>query len=290
MPKVSIILPTYNRAYILNQAIDSVLAQSFTDWELIIVDDGSTDDTREFVSHYIVCDPRIRYISQENAGACVARNNGMEHALGDIIVYLDSDDLFFPEYLSTLIECLKKNKSIVFGATNHVRRIILENDTHEVLAEQEPFIAFTSTPTLEDFYHWRVKTTSSGIFHVRKIRDEGFRWDRNIKRFQDWDFIMSIGVGYPENFYVIPEPMVLYRQVYGGDGMCSQATYTDWAHGFQAMYQKHKDDPLLRGQTWYPERVEKYTRLQKLVDEGKEPSPVYKYFGDYLEKQKVLTT
>jgi glycosyltransferase involved in cell wall biosynthesis len=94
MSKVSVITPTYNRADMIGDAIQSVLAQTFDDWELIVVDDGSQDNTRAVVTEYK--DPRIRYIYQENRGLPGARNTGIRHAHGVYVAFLDSDDRFLP--------------------------------------------------------------------------------------------------------------------------------------------------------------------------------------------------
>ena len=98
--KFSIVIPTYNRATFLPKAIESVLAQSFADWELIIVDDGSTDNTKEVVSRY--SDSRITYIYQENAERSAARNNGIMHTMGDYVCFLDSDNYMKPDRLEKL--------------------------------------------------------------------------------------------------------------------------------------------------------------------------------------------
>lgn len=93
-PAFSIILPTYNRAHHIEKAIQSIVNQSYSDWELIIIDDGSTDNTKEVVEKYTSKDQRIRYIFQKNAERCVARNNGIAKAKGQYILFLDSDDEF----------------------------------------------------------------------------------------------------------------------------------------------------------------------------------------------------
>ena len=100
--KFSIIIPTYNRAAFLPKAISSVLAQSFSDWELIIVDDGSTDNTKDVVSQY--SDSRITYIYQRNAERSAARNNGIIHAKGDYVCFLDSDNYMKADRLQQLVE------------------------------------------------------------------------------------------------------------------------------------------------------------------------------------------
>ncbi len=104
MPYFSIILPTYNRACLLPKAIESVLQQTFGDWELIIVDDGSTDDTKAVVEKFQ--DERIRYIYQENQERSAARNNGINQAKGSYICFLDSDDYFLKDKLANLATLL----------------------------------------------------------------------------------------------------------------------------------------------------------------------------------------
>jgi len=92
-PKVSIVTPTYNRARFIREAVESVLAQTMPNWELLIVDDGSTDDTREVLASYLA-DERIQYIYQPNQGQSVARNAALAKARGEFVGFLDSDDLW----------------------------------------------------------------------------------------------------------------------------------------------------------------------------------------------------
>ena len=98
MPFFSIIIPTYNRAHVIMRPIDSVLRQTFEDWELIIVDDGSTDDTKSIIESYH--DNRIRYVWQENQERSAARNHGIALAKGEWICFLDSDDDYYPNHLA----------------------------------------------------------------------------------------------------------------------------------------------------------------------------------------------
>ncbi|MDW7695822.1 glycosyltransferase family A protein [Flammeovirgaceae bacterium SG7u.111] len=107
-PFFSIILPTYNRANFLPKAIESVLSQTHTSWELIIVDDGSTDNTKEIITEYK--DERIKYIYQENAERSAARNNGIKNAKGEYICFLDSDDFYLPDHLHFFHEFILKTE------------------------------------------------------------------------------------------------------------------------------------------------------------------------------------
>ena len=98
MPTFSIILPTYNRRSLLPRAVESVLAQEYTNWELIIIDDGSTDDTKEYVIG--ILNNKIQYHYHENIGRSASRNRGLEKSKGQYICFLDSDDELLPNYLS----------------------------------------------------------------------------------------------------------------------------------------------------------------------------------------------
>ncbi|MFL5244259.1 MAG: glycosyltransferase family 2 protein [Gemmataceae bacterium] len=119
MMKVSIVLPTYNRAVFLSQAFESIRAQTWTDWELIVVDDGSTDDTRAVVSKVSADIPQaIHYVYQENQGAYGARNTGLDHASGAYIAFFDSDDVWLPHHLDDCVRALEANPHVdwVYGA------------------------------------------------------------------------------------------------------------------------------------------------------------------------------
>jgi len=105
-PLVSVIVPTYNRAYCLNRAVDSVLAQSHSNCEVIIVDDGSMDDTAERVQHWYGGRKNVHYLWQENQGVSAARNTGLRAAKGHFIALLDSDDLWLSWKIEAQLACL----------------------------------------------------------------------------------------------------------------------------------------------------------------------------------------
>jgi glycosyltransferase involved in cell wall biosynthesis len=104
-PAVSVIIPTYNRANLISEAIDSVLQQTFTDFEIIVADDGSTDDTEAVVKRY---GDRVRYVRTTNGGTGHARNVGMQHAQGRYFIFLDSDDVFYPYALELETRLLER--------------------------------------------------------------------------------------------------------------------------------------------------------------------------------------
>ena len=112
-PLVSIIIPTFNRAHLIVETLDSVLAQTYSNWECIVVDDGSTDGTREMLEAF----PQVIYHYQSNAGVCTARNKGAEIATGDWLIFLDSDDELLPSALADFSKAIgeKPSASILLG-------------------------------------------------------------------------------------------------------------------------------------------------------------------------------
>ena len=119
--KVSIITPCYNGAKYIGETIESVLAQDYKDWEMHIVNDGSSDNSAEVISSYAEKDPRIRLINQPNGGSANARNNGIRQATGRYIALLDADDLWNPDFLSEQLLFLKeKNAAVVCSSYAHI--------------------------------------------------------------------------------------------------------------------------------------------------------------------------
>jgi glycosyltransferase involved in cell wall biosynthesis len=116
-PQVSVIIPTYNRGWIIKEAIDSVLAQDYTEFELIVVDDGSTDHTSDVLDSYRNV---IKVLSQKNKGVSAARNRGIAEASGKFIAFLDSDDIWLPQKLSVQIEFFNQTPDALICQTEEV--------------------------------------------------------------------------------------------------------------------------------------------------------------------------
>jgi len=137
MSKVSVIIPTYNRAWCIRKAIDSILTQTFRDIEVLVIDDGSTDETKAVVSNYSV---PVRYYHQENRGFCAACNAGINRADGDYITFLNSDDVLLKEALRLGVEVMDRHPEVGFtygqgyhvdidGRLLFVRKSVLFNDS-----------------------------------------------------------------------------------------------------------------------------------------------------------------
>jgi glycosyltransferase involved in cell wall biosynthesis len=119
-PKVSVIMPTYNRKTLISRAIESVLNQDYLDWELVIVDDGSQDGTEDLIKEYVSKDSRIRYLYQINQGQSVARNTGIENSNGELIAFLDSDNMWEPHRLSVGVQALLENPDCILCYGNSI--------------------------------------------------------------------------------------------------------------------------------------------------------------------------
>lgn len=115
--EVSVIIPTYNRGWIIKETIDSVLAQTFDSYELIVVDDGSDDNTSEILDNY---GNKIRIIRQTNQGVSSARNRGIISSSGKLIALLDSDDLWLPEKLNRQVSFFRNNPDAMICQTQEI--------------------------------------------------------------------------------------------------------------------------------------------------------------------------
>jgi glycosyltransferase involved in cell wall biosynthesis len=178
---VSIIIPTYNRAHYLKEAINSVHQQSYRPIECIVVDDGSTDHTAELVDTIknLTSDNFIiKYVLQNNSGAQVARNKGTELASGEFIQYLDSDDLLYPDKLSNQIRFLEDHPDCdgVFGDWEQGQP-----------SDKEIIKGYLSENPIEQFLTDRCIANFSFLMRTEMIKKTG-QWDPNIKRNQEIDF------------------------------------------------------------------------------------------------------
>ena len=175
-PIFSIIVPTFNRAKNLPSCIMSILTQSFTDWELIIIDDGSTDKTSEVVHSYE--DTRLRYVWQENQERSAARNHGLELTKGEWICFLDSDDQYTPEHLEVLYEGIRSNPGInVFRTKAQIRT---EGKT----------IPYPGNWKINKYTDYPVGCFTAAVF--KKAALEGIKFDQKYFIHEDQHFFIRV--------------------------------------------------------------------------------------------------
>lgn len=161
MPKVSVIMPAFNCEKHIAQTIESVLSQTYRDFELIVVDDGSTDNTKEVVKDYLR-DKRIKYIYQNNRGISAARNKGFAKSYGEYIAFLDSDDLWYSNKLEEQVRLLDMNQDI--GLTNCSVNYVDENSN--VIGKEECKVIDDVTDLL---FKGNLVTGSASAVMLRRI-------------------------------------------------------------------------------------------------------------------------
>lgn len=180
----SIIIPTYNRANYLSEVINSILKQSFNKFELLIIDDGSTDNTKEIIGSYIKKDSRIKYLHQENSERGAARNKGIKEATGNYLVFFDSDDVMHSNHLEVLYENIIKNKEYFFFSTKY--QLKRNNSIYPAPIMQIPTGAYN--------YQLLLKGNPIGtLFCIQKKNPhlQLFPEDRTLSALEDWLFLLS---------------------------------------------------------------------------------------------------
>jgi glycosyltransferase involved in cell wall biosynthesis len=183
-PSVSVIVPTYNRADMLPEAVESVRAQSFDDWELIIIDDGSQDNTREVVAG--MTDGRIHYFHQENRGLPGARNAGIRRARGKYVAFLDSDDRFRSEKLRLQVAFLEAHQEIGLAAGGYAEVDRSLNWIRDIRPwSQQPGL------NLEDWLLNCPFCPSVPLIR-REWLDRVGLFDESMRRIEDWDLWLRL--------------------------------------------------------------------------------------------------
>lgn len=181
-PLVSVIMPTHNRAAIIGGAIETVLEQDYPNWELLVCDDASTDDTEAIVNGFF--DNRIRYLKLTRQGAAAARNAGLQNATGSIIAYLDSDNFWHPAFLSTSVLSLLENPGRSCVYTDYI-------DFHVDSDGRRKCKSFKHLP----FDHERLLTKPyidlNSFAHRRELYECFGGFDERLKRRQDYDLILK---------------------------------------------------------------------------------------------------
>lgn len=273
----TVIIPTYNRGYCINHAIDSVLLQEEADFELIIVDDGSIDSTREIVESYECLN--IVYIKTHHSGPSEARNVGLKRSKGSVICFLDSDDVLYQGYFKAISAALVQQNA-KYGCVNSdwIREFIDLNDNviSKHLVENSQDVKF------EDIISWKAKVPfGTGLFLKREMLACNPIWKTDIKCLEELDFLIQLYRYCPTGFRYLPERLFRYRQRFGGDGICSETTYADLHYAFQRMSELYQEDIAVGHLAQeYSERASKYKALSIAEETGEHCPHRYKYFPE----------
>ncbi|KKD39484.1 glycosyltransferase family 2 protein [Limnoraphis robusta] len=201
MPQISIIIPVYNGATTIQATIDSVLAQTFSDFELIIVDDGSTDDTLKIISQY--GDPRIQVVSSSHAGAAATRNRGLKQASGEYIAFLDADDLWTPDKLEAQLNALQTHleAAVAYSWTDFIDEAgsWRQAGRHRTV-NGEAYAAML-------LYNF-IESGSNPLIRRDALNTVG-GFDESLTGGQDWDLYLRLAARYL--FVNVPKVQILYR-------------------------------------------------------------------------------
>ncbi len=201
-PLVSIILTTYNHAHFLNDSISSALAQSYPHTEVIVVDDGSTDNTAAVVAEF----PGVRYHYQDNRGLAAARNTGIDIAGGEYLIFLDADDALTPDAVAVQVEQILRHPEAAFVTAGHFT-------ADERLRQQREVSADIREAHYETLLIRNYIGMHAAVMYRRSILDE-FRFDTGLSACEDYDLYLRIAARHP--VFTHTRPVAIYRTVSGG--------------------------------------------------------------------------
>ena len=205
MKTVSVIIPAYNAQETLLKTIRSIQKQTFLDFELIVINDGSTDNTLEVLSS--IKEPRLKVFSYKNGGLAVARNRGIDHAIGDYITFIDADDLWVPDKLELQLAALQQHpkSGIVYSWTAFI------NEEGKILYFQKPL--FFEGDVYPKILVKNFIASGSNILIRRETIETVGKYDPHLKSAEDWDYNIRLAAHCP--FAVVPKYQILYRKSSG---------------------------------------------------------------------------
>lgn len=199
MPLISVVIPTYNRAKFITEAVDTVLEQTFQDFELIVVDDDSCDETPEVLEPYF---DRLRYVVQPHKGPAAARNTGIQEAQGEFIAFLDSDDLWLPEKLQWQVEFFKQNPDMLICQTQEIW--LRNNKRIKPRARHRKESGW--------IFHRAVELcliSPSAVMIHRKVFDDVGLFDEMLPAAEDYELWLRVTARFPVG--LVDEPLVIKR-------------------------------------------------------------------------------
>jgi len=230
-PLISIIIPTYNRANLLPETLESVIAQTYENWECIVIDDGSTDGTEELLKKYIQKDNRIKCYKRPNQyklGGNGARNYGFDISKGEYIQWFDSDDLMVKDKIQKQVAKLQNSSLSMCVCQSSV----FSNNPSEIIDVKTDKIYFPNI--LEDFINSNISImTPSTLFKRKFLLENELRFDENLNAAQEWEFYVRV-LSKIQNFEFIPENLVKIRRHRESISLDEQLKYNRIAHYIKA--------------------------------------------------------
>jgi len=226
---VSIIVPCYNQAHFLNEALQSVIDQTYGNWECIIVNDGSPDNTEEVSMKWCEKDQRFNYLHKENGGLSSARNAGINICNGEYILPLDADDILDKNYLNKLVPELEKDDSL--SIVSCYSKFFINNISN---------IVYESKPAGSSFKHLLFENNLIASSLYRKsCWEEVGGYDENMKNgFEDWEFWISI-TKHGHKYKIVEEFLFFYRRT--KESMLVDTLKNHRISNMEYVFEKHKE-------------------------------------------------
>jgi glycosyltransferase involved in cell wall biosynthesis len=237
MPYFSVIIPVYNKERFLKNTLQSVLSQSFADFEVILIDDGSTDQSKAVIDEFN--DARIQYFYQNNSGAAAARNFGITKAKANYITFLDADDYWYPD-------CLMHFKSMIerfAGEPVFASAVEVENEKNILPAQYS--IAKSQTPQIVNFFEASLREsaicTSCAVFHKSVFERIGY-FDTTLKNGEDTDLWIRIGL----EFNLVFSHEIMARYVYDAQSLSRGSQHLAHKLNLKKFSEQEKQNPELK--------------------------------------------
>lgn len=234
-PLVSIIMPAFNASRSIKESIESVLMQQYTNWELLIVNDGSTDNTKAIIESY--SDRRIRYFEKNNGGVSSARNLALANMQGEFFCFLDADDLLTPESISSRIQLFQEhdNAGIVDGTV-----IFFKHNPNNVIRVYQPGLAGRVVKSLA-FFSEKVFCMASAM--IRREAGISYHFDPLMTHAEDIWFILSVHQQSKLSYASVDIPILYYRK---GD-QTAMSNLDGLGKGYLRYYSHVKTTKILHG-------------------------------------------
>ena len=188
-PVISVIVPVYNVAALLPRCIDSLLNQKFTDCEVLLVDDGSTDGSGDICDEYGRKDARVRVFHQPNGGVSKARNRGIDEAQGEWITFVDSDDYVTTEYLSDMYACVSSGIALVINSFKHIRENGEMLYDYDLPKGVKVYSTSDFALLVKEQYVSQRGYTFSKLFNKQMLDDRSIRFNHEMNFNEDWVFL-----------------------------------------------------------------------------------------------------
>ena len=268
MPKISVVIPTHNRPDLLKRAVESVLKQTFQDFEIIVVSDGPNDQNKVIIEKF--ADPRIRYFEHPfNKGAPAARNTGIKNSSGEFIAFLDDDDEWYENKLSKQLAAFNSNDNKVGVVVAGVKAIDKQGHVLFIHLPKHEGILRPHSELLRKCFIW-----TSSIMIRRELTEKGFIFDEALTKNQEWDLMLR--VSQVSDFYVIDSILVKLNVLGPNEHLGGVGNLLNIIKGYELFIKKHYLEYIHNKKLLALRFFDLYTLYRLKVDYKKTVCNVYK--------------